>query len=167
MGQSNAIIFLSQASNSYKIIDVGSGYLCFLVSICMDLQALNRMASLMACKLYCVFGLIISLFQDSIFVENYGMRQSNAIFSLSHVSNSYKIIDVGSGYPCFVVSICMIGVCTAVIGDVAGHLGCFIYLKDSVNAIAFVALGTSVPGNTTTSMYSLEGSITQLLFIFI
>ena len=40
----------------------------------------------------------------------------------------------------------MIGVCTAVIGDVAGHLGCFIFLKDSVNAIAFVALGTSVPG---------------------
>ena len=40
----------------------------------------------------------------------------------------------------------MIGLCTAVIGDVAGHLGCFIFLKDSVNAIAFVALGTSVPG---------------------
>jgi solute carrier family 8 (sodium/calcium exchanger) len=40
----------------------------------------------------------------------------------------------------------MIGVCTAVIGDVAAQLGCFIYLKDSVNAIAFVALGTSVPG---------------------
>ena len=54
--------------------------------------------------------------------------------------------DLGKGYPCFVVSIAMIGVCTAVIGDVAGHLGCFIYLKDSVNAIAFVALGTSVPG---------------------
>ena len=57
--------------------------------------------------------------------------------------------DLGKGYPCFVVSIAMIGVCTAVIGDVAGHLGCFIYLKDSVNAIAFVALGTSVPGNNT------------------
>ncbi len=53
------------------------------------------------------------------------------------------------GYPTFVVSIAMIGVCTAVIGDVAGHLGCFIYLKDTVNAIAFVALGTSVPGQTT------------------
>merc|ERR1712165_284540 len=52
---------------------------------------------------------------------------------------------LGAGYPCFVISIAMIGVCTAVIGDVAGHLGCFIYLKDSVNAIAFVALGTSVP----------------------
>merc|ERR1712226_376146 len=52
---------------------------------------------------------------------------------------------LGAGYPCFVISIAMIGICTAVIGDVAGHLGCFIYLKDSVNAIAFVALGTSVP----------------------
>ena len=50
------------------------------------------------------------------------------------------------GYITFVVSIGAIGVCTAVIGDVAGHLGCFIYLKDSVNAIAFVALGTSIPG---------------------
>merc|ERR1719340_403719 len=39
---------------------------------------------------------------------------------------------LGAGYLCFVISIAMIGVCTAVIGDVAGHLGCFIYLKDSV-----------------------------------
>ena len=67
----------------------------------------------------------------------------------THTSTSLILIaalDLGAGYPCFVVSIAMIGVCTAVIGDVAGHLGCFIYLKDSVNAIAFVALGTSVPG---------------------
>ena len=51
-----------------------------------------------------------------------------------------------NGYLTFVLSILMIGMVTAVIGDVAGHLGCFIFLKDSVNAIAFVALGTSVPG---------------------
>ena len=51
-----------------------------------------------------------------------------------------------NGYPTFVIAIFMIGACTAVIGDVAGHLGCFINLKDGVNAIAFVALGTSVPG---------------------
>lgn len=43
------------------------------------------------------------------------------------------------------MSITLIGACTAIIGDVAGHMGCFIFLKDSVNAIAFVALGTSVP----------------------
>ena len=61
------------------------------------------------------------------------------------VTNKF-FTGIANGYPCFVVSICMIGVCTAVIGDVAGHLGCFIFLKDSVNAIAFVALGTSVPG---------------------
>merc|ERR1712038_1667823 len=52
---------------------------------------------------------------------------------------------IANGYPTFVISIGAVGFCTAVIGDVAGHLGCFIYLKDCVNAIAFVALGTSVP----------------------
>merc|ERR1712240_246885 len=50
-----------------------------------------------------------------------------------------------NGYLTFVISIAFIGACTAIIGDVAGHLGCFTYLKDGVNAIAFVALGTSVP----------------------
>jgi len=46
----------------------------------------------------------------------------------------------------FVVSILGIGVLTAFIGDLASHLGCTVGLKDSVTAIAFVALGTSVPG---------------------
>ena len=55
-------------------------------------------------------------------------------------------IGLFNGYVTFVTSILMIGFVTAIIGDVAGHLGCFIFLKDSVNAIAFVALGTSVPG---------------------
>merc|ERR1712242_464628 len=52
---------------------------------------------------------------------------------------------IANGYPTFVISIAAVGICTAVIGDVASHLGCFINLKDCVNAIAFVALGTSVP----------------------
>jgi solute carrier family 8 (sodium/calcium exchanger) len=34
---------------------------------------------------------------------------------------------------------------TTVAGDVAGHLGCFINLKDSINAITLVCIGTSVP----------------------
>lgn len=50
----------------------------------------------------------------------------------------------------------MIGVCTAVIGDVAGHLGCFIFLKDSVNAIAFVALGTSVPDTFASKVAAIQ-----------
>ena len=57
------------------------------------------------------------------------------------------ILGMFNGYVTFVGSILLIGVVTAVIGDVAAQLGCFIYLKDSVNAIAFVALGTSVPGS--------------------
>jgi len=50
-----------------------------------------------------------------------------------------------SGWACFIVSIIMIGLCTAIVGDVASQLGCTIGLKDTVTAITFVALGTSVP----------------------
>merc|ERR1712141_945536 len=63
---------------------------------------------------------------------------------------------IGNGYPCFVISLVFIGACTAVIGDVAGHLGCFINLKDSVNAIAFVALGTSVPDTFASKVAAIE-----------
>lgn len=51
-----------------------------------------------------------------------------------------------SGYLSFVVSILCIGVVTAIIGDVASHFGCTLGIKDSVTAICFVALGTSIPG---------------------
>merc|ERR1712235_200187 len=63
---------------------------------------------------------------------------------------------IANGYPTFVVSIAAIGICTAVIGDVAGHLGCFINLKDCVNAIAFVALGTSVPDTFASKTAAIE-----------
>lgn len=53
--------------------------------------------------------------------------------------------DYWGGWACFVVSISMIGVLTAVIGDLASSFGCTIGLKDAVTAISFVALGTSVP----------------------
>lgn len=53
--------------------------------------------------------------------------------------------DILGGWACFVVSIIIIGVLTAVIGDLASHFGCTVGLKDSVTAISFVALGTSLP----------------------
>ncbi|XP_032402976.1 sodium/calcium exchanger 3 isoform X2 [Xiphophorus hellerii] len=53
--------------------------------------------------------------------------------------------DYLNGWACFVVSIVIIGLLTAVIGDLASHFGCTIGLKDSVTAVVFVALGTSVP----------------------
>uniref|UniRef100_UPI00358F5A45 sodium/calcium exchanger 3-like n=1 Tax=Myxine glutinosa TaxID=7769 RepID=UPI00358F5A45 len=50
-----------------------------------------------------------------------------------------------SGWACFLVCILAIGFLTTLIGDLASHFGCTIGLKDSVNAVVFVALGTSVP----------------------
>ena len=62
------------------------------------------------------------------------------------LTNLHFFTAMANGYVTFVISLVFIGACTAVIGDVAAHLGCFINLKDGVNAIAFVALGTSGPG---------------------
>ncbi|XP_011699397.1 PREDICTED: sodium/calcium exchanger 2 isoform X1 [Wasmannia auropunctata] len=53
--------------------------------------------------------------------------------------------DIAGGYLCFIVSILGIGVVTAIIGDVASYFGCTLGIKDSVTAIVFVALGTSIP----------------------
>lgn len=54
--------------------------------------------------------------------------------------------DYWGGWLAFVVSILVIGFLTAMIGDVASGFGCTVGLKDSVTALTFVALGTSVPG---------------------
>lgn len=59
--------------------------------------------------------------------------------------------DMAGGYLCFVISILSIGVVTAIIGDVASHFGCTLGIKDSVTAIVFVALGTSIPGKRITN----------------
>ncbi|XP_026183979.1 sodium/calcium exchanger 2a isoform X1 [Mastacembelus armatus] len=50
-----------------------------------------------------------------------------------------------NGWACFIVSISVIGVLTAIIGDLASHFGCTVGLRDTVTAVVFVALGTSLP----------------------
>ncbi|XP_051257469.1 sodium/calcium exchanger 2a isoform X1 [Dicentrarchus labrax] len=50
-----------------------------------------------------------------------------------------------NGWACFIVSISAIGFITALIGDLASHFGCTVGLKDTVTAVVFVALGTSLP----------------------
>ncbi|KAM5145593.1 sodium/calcium exchanger 2 [Mantella aurantiaca] len=50
-----------------------------------------------------------------------------------------------NGWACFTVCIIIVGMLTAVIGDLASHFGCTVGLKDSVTAVVFVALGTSIP----------------------
>ncbi|XP_068187050.1 sodium/calcium exchanger 2a [Antennarius striatus] len=50
-----------------------------------------------------------------------------------------------NGWACFIVSITVIGFLTAIIGDLASHFGCTVGLRDTVTAVVFVALGTSLP----------------------
>ncbi|XP_059048153.1 sodium/calcium exchanger 3 isoform X2 [Achroia grisella] len=64
--------------------------------------------------------------------------------------------DIGGGYLCFVVSIICIGLVTAVIGDVASHFGCTLGIKDSVTAIVFVALGTSIPDTFASKVAAIQ-----------
>lgn len=61
------------------------------------------------------------------------------------------------GYPAFIVALIMIGVVTFIVGDVATILGCSLYIKESVTAITFVALGTSLP-DTFASMTAAANS---------
>ncbi|KAK9959743.1 hypothetical protein ABG768_009845 [Culter alburnus] len=64
--------------------------------------------------------------------------------------------DYWNGWACFVVSIVMIGLLTAFIGDLASHFGCTIGLKDSVTAVVFVALGTSVPDTFASKVAAIQ-----------
>ncbi|XP_028278833.1 sodium/calcium exchanger 1b isoform X1 [Parambassis ranga] len=61
-----------------------------------------------------------------------------------------------NGWACFVVSISMIGLLTAFIGDLASHFGCTVGLKDSVTAVVFVALGTSVPDTFASKVAAIQ-----------
>lgn len=60
--------------------------------------------------------------------------------------NDSSFLDIMGGWACFWVSMAFIGGLTALIGDLASSFGCTVGLKDSVTAITFVALGTSLPG---------------------
>jgi len=49
------------------------------------------------------------------------------------------------GYACFIVALALIGVVTFIVGEYATLFGCCLELPDSITAITFVALGTSLP----------------------
>ncbi len=77
---------------------------------------------------------------------------SGADYVMHFLTFGFKIIfalippaGMAGGWPCFFCSMGMIGLLTAIVGDLAGIFGCLVGLKDSVTAITFVALGTSLP----------------------
>ncbi|XP_061659117.1 sodium/calcium exchanger 2a [Syngnathoides biaculeatus] len=61
-----------------------------------------------------------------------------------------------NGWACFIVSISVIGILTAIIGDLASHFGCTVGLRDSVTAVVFVALGTSVPDTFASKVAAIQ-----------
>ena len=56
------------------------------------------------------------------------------------------------GWLCFGVALSAIGAVTFVVGELASLFGCVVGLKDSVTAITFVALGTSLPDTFASKM---------------
>ncbi|XP_030637198.1 sodium/calcium exchanger 2a isoform X3 [Chanos chanos] len=64
--------------------------------------------------------------------------------------------EYGNGWACFVMSILVIGFLTAIIGDLASHFGCTVGLRDSVTAVVFVALGTSVPDTFASKVSAIQ-----------
>uniref|UniRef100_A0A3P8TH59 Solute carrier family 8 member 2b n=1 Tax=Amphiprion percula TaxID=161767 RepID=A0A3P8TH59_AMPPE len=61
-----------------------------------------------------------------------------------------------NGWACFFVSISVIGLLTAVIGDLASHFGCTVGLRDTVTAVVFVALGTSIPDTFASKVAAMQ-----------
>merc|ERR550537_2029179 len=51
----------------------------------------------------------------------------------------------GGGWVTFFVALAFVGLLTAFVADIAGIFGCLLGLQDSITAITFVALGTSLP----------------------
>ena len=51
----------------------------------------------------------------------------------------------GGGWPCFIVALVLIGIITAIVGEVATLLGCVAGIQPAITAITLVAVGTSLP----------------------
>lgn len=91
--------------------------------------------------------------RDAFFVNGESDEPASVIDWAMHiVTFVWKVIfatippvDYCDGWACFVCSLIMIGGVTALIGDLADLLGCVLTCPNSITAITFVALGTSLP----------------------
>nr|XP_045601210.1 sodium/calcium exchanger 2-like isoform X3 [Procambarus clarkii] len=95
----------------------------------------------------------LSQIKDALNVNGGDIENASGMDYLMHFFTfGWKIIfalvpppGILGGWLCFFVSLAVIGVLTAIIGDLAAIFGCLVGLNDSVTAITFVALGTSLP----------------------
>lgn len=104
--------------------------------------------------------------------EDEDAQPSYGDYVMHYITLFWKILfafvpptDMNGGWACFTVAISMIGILTAVTGDVASHFGCTVGLADSVVAISFVALGTSLPGEPKVSSVTCHSSFCVKMFV--
>lgn len=81
-----------------------------------------------------------------------GCEASCGDYAIHAISFYWKVLhaflppaNIWGGWPCFFSAIAAIGVITMLVGDTAKTFGCLVGLEDTVTAITFVALGTSLP----------------------
>ena len=77
---------------------------------------------------------------------------SRADYVIHVISFGWKLVfslvpppHIAAGWLTFFVALALIGLLTAIVGDIAGIFGCLVGLEDSITAITLVALGTSLP----------------------
>eukprot|EP00929_Paragymnodinium_shiwhaense_P052127 TRINITY_DN2612_c0_g1_i2.p1 TRINITY_DN2612_c0_g1~~TRINITY_DN2612_c0_g1_i2.p1 ORF type:complete len:889 (+),score=192.71 TRINITY_DN2612_c0_g1_i2:226-2667(+) len=105
-------------------------------------------------------------FSSAVYVNGSAEEQQNSSMSdvvLHVLACPWKIVFAAipptgffGGWLCFCVAIGAIGVVTAIVGDMASLFGCCAGLNDSITAITFVALGTSLPDTFASRMAALQ-----------
>ncbi|CAB3371933.1 Hypothetical predicted protein [Cloeon dipterum] len=137
VGVKDAVTAITFVALGTSVPDRLGGWVCFFVSITW-VGVLTAVIGDVASHFGCTLGI------------------RDAVTAISIVALGTSIPDQMGGWACFVVSIAGIGALTALIGDVASHLGCTLYIRDAVTAISMVALGTSVPDTFASKVAAIQ-----------
>jgi len=91
-------------------------------------------------------------FSEAMNIEGDEDDPSTADYVMHFLTFGWKVLfatvpptSYGGGWVCFFVALAYIGVITGFVADIASIFGCLIGMKDTITAITFVALGTSLP----------------------
>lgn len=89
-----------------------------------------------------------SIDEDNMILEEVSLYEALVHFASVGWNVFFAIVppaNYAHGKGCFVASLCMIGIVTAIVGEIGTVFGCAVGLKESITAITVVALGTSLP----------------------
>ncbi|KAF6197503.1 hypothetical protein GE061_020137 [Apolygus lucorum] len=83
---------------------------------------------------------------------------NDAITAITFVALGTSVPDFHHGWLCFWFSVAVIGILTALIGDVSSHFGCSVGIPDALTAISLVAMGTSLPDTFASKVSAIQDS---------